>query len=72
MHVQIRLAFVLSEALLAELASECVRRGYARLEWAVLDWNESAIGFYRTLGAAPQDEWTTFRLDGEALRSLGV
>lgn len=62
----------LGRALLAELASECVRRGYARLEWAVLDWNESAIGFYRTLGAAPQDEWTTFRLDGEALRSLGV
>lgn len=61
----------LGRALLAELAAECVRRGYARLEWAVLDWNEPAIGFYRTLGAAPQDEWTTFRLEGEALRSLG-
>ena len=61
----------LGRALLAELAAECVRRGYARLEWAVLDWNEPAIGFYRSLGANPQDEWTTFRLEGEPLRFLG-
>ncbi len=55
------------QALLRTLASECVRRGYPRLEWWVLDWNEPSIGFYRSLGAVPQDEWTVFRLDGEAL-----
>ena len=60
----------IGRALLTELAAECVRRGYARLEWAVLDWNEPAIGFYRSLGAVPQDEWTTFRLEGEALQQL--
>jgi GNAT superfamily N-acetyltransferase len=59
-------------ALLAELACECERRGCARLEWAVLDWNDSAIGFYRALGAIPQDEWTVFRLSGEALRQLSI
>ena len=61
----------LGRALLARLAAECVERGYARLEWSVLDWNEPAIGFYRTLGAGPMAEWTTFRLDGAALRALG-
>ena len=61
----------LGRALLAALAGECVERGYARLEWSVLDWNEPAIGFYRALGAAGQDEWTTFRLEGEALTELG-
>ena len=61
----------LGRALLARLAAECVERGYARLEWAVLDWNDPAIGFYRTLGAAPMDEWTVFRLDGAALAALG-
>lgn len=55
-------------ALLARLAAICVERGYARLEWDVLDWNESAIGFYRSLGATPLDGWTTFRLTGDALR----
>jgi GNAT superfamily N-acetyltransferase len=54
-------------ALLRELAAICVERGYARLEWSVLDWNEPSIGFYRSLGATSQDEWTVFRLDGEAL-----
>ena len=58
-------------ALLTALAQECVRRGYGRLEWAVLDWNQPAIDFYRMLGARPQDEWTTFRLTGEALERLG-
>ena len=61
----------IGRALLAALAAECVERGYGRLEWAVLDWNEPAIGFYRSLGAQPQDEWTTFRLEGEALQVLG-
>jgi GNAT superfamily N-acetyltransferase len=57
--------------LLQALAAVCVERGYPRLEWWVLDWNESAQGFYRSLGAMPQDEWTTFRVDGPALRALG-
>jgi GNAT superfamily N-acetyltransferase len=61
----------LGRALLEELARECTRRGYARLEWAVLDWNEPAIGFYRSVGAVGQDEWTTYRLDDKALSRLG-
>ena len=56
-------------ALLAELARIAVERGYGRVEWAVLDWNVDAQGFYRSLGAAPQDEWTTWRLTGAALES---
>jgi len=59
-------------ALLAALARECVERGYTRLSWSVLDWNEPSIGFYRALGAVPQDEWTTFRLSGTALQALGA
>lgn len=59
-------------ALLAELAAECVRRGWPRLEWTVLDWNAPAIGFYRGLGAAPQDEWTTQRLEGPQLTALAT
>jgi GNAT superfamily N-acetyltransferase len=59
-------------ALLARLAQEAVARGLARVEWAVLDWNEPSIGFYRSLGASSMDEWTTFRLDGDALTSLGA
>ena len=58
-------------ALLAEVARVAVSRGCGRLEWAVLDWNESAIGFYRGLGARPMDEWTVYRLDGEGLARLG-
>jgi GNAT superfamily N-acetyltransferase len=57
-------------ALLVELARECARHGYARLEWAVLDWNEPSIGFYRSLGATAQDEWTTFRLTDDPLLRL--
>ena len=56
--------------LLQALAGVCVDRGYARCEWWVLDWNAPAIGFYRSLGAVPQDDWTTFRVDGDALRTL--
>ncbi|HEY1175276.1 MAG: GNAT family N-acetyltransferase [Streptomycetaceae bacterium] len=59
------------KALLTELARIAVERGYGRVEWSVLDWNEPAIGFYRKLGAAPQDEWTVYRLTGEALAELG-
>lgn len=56
--------------LLAELARLAVERDCGRLEWAVLDWNESAIGFYRSLGARAMDEWTVYRLTGEGLRRL--
>ena len=42
-------------------------RGYARVEWWVLDWNQPSIDFYRRLGAVPMDEWTVFRLTGDAL-----
>ena len=59
------------KALLTELARICVAGGGGRLEWSVLDWNDPAIGFYRSLGATAQDEWTTFRLTGDALRRLG-
>jgi GNAT superfamily N-acetyltransferase len=59
-------------ALLHELARTAVERGYGRLEWAVLDWNAPAIGFYRSLGAQPMDEWTVWRLTGDPLRDLGA
>jgi GNAT superfamily N-acetyltransferase len=58
-------------ALLQELASIAVERGYSRVEWSVLNWNEPSIGFYKALGAVPMDEWTTMRLTGEALRVFG-
>ena len=57
------------KALLAELASIAAERGYGRVEWAVLDWNESAHRFYRSLGAQPMDEWTIWRLSTAALDS---
>ncbi|MCT9820917.1 GNAT family N-acetyltransferase [Microbacterium sp. W1N] len=61
------------KALIASLAEVCVTRGYSRLEWTVLDWNAPSIAFYRSLGAAPQDEWTTQRLVGDDLvRLAGV
>ena len=58
------------KALIAALAQVCVERGYSRLEWTVLDWNTSAIAFYRSLGAAPMSEWTTQRLAGVELSRL--
>ncbi len=60
------------KALLTELARLCVERGYERLEWSVLDWNEPSIQFYRSLGAMPQDEWTVYRLTEGALAKLGA
>jgi GNAT superfamily N-acetyltransferase len=60
----------IGKQLLAHLARIAVERDCARLEWAVLDWNEPSIGFYRSLGAKPMDEWTTFRLTGESLALL--
>jgi len=62
----------LGKALLTALAQECVDKGYARLEWSVLDWNTPAIDFYKSLGAVAMDEWTTFRLTDDALRDLGT
>ncbi len=62
----------LGKALLAHLAALAVERDCARLEWSVLDWNEPAIGFYRSLGARAMDEWTVMRVDGDALRQLGA
>ena len=61
----------LGRALLAALAHECVARGLRRLEWCVLNWNTPSIEFYEALGATPQDEWTTYRMSGEALATLG-
>ena len=58
--------------LLEHLARITVQRGWGRLEWAVLDWNEPSIAFYRKIGATPMDEWTVFRLAGEALRTLAL
>jgi GNAT superfamily N-acetyltransferase len=57
----------LGQELLRTLAGVCVERGYHRLEWWVLDWNAPSIGFYESIGAVAQDEWTRFRLDGDAL-----
>jgi GNAT superfamily N-acetyltransferase len=56
--------------LLAYLAKTARDRGCARLEWTVLDWNEPSIAFYRSLGAVPKSEWTTHRMQGEALKRL--
>jgi len=57
-------------ALLKALAEVCAERGYRRLEWSVLDWNEPSIRFYRSIGATGMDEWTVQRLSGEALTRL--
>jgi GNAT superfamily N-acetyltransferase len=62
----------LGKALLVELAATCAERGWTRFEWWVLDWNEPAQGFYRSLGARPEDEWTVWRVDGEALAALAA
>lgn len=58
--------------LLARVARIAVERGCGRLEWSVLDWNEPAIRFYKSLGARAMDDWTVYRLSGEALRNLGT
>ncbi len=62
----------LGRALLATLAGVCQERGWPRFEWWVLDWNEPAHRFYESLGAVPEAEWTTWRLDREALGNLGA
>jgi GNAT superfamily N-acetyltransferase len=57
-------------AMLVELARIARERGCGRFEWSVLDWNEPAIGFYKKLGAVPMEEWTVFRVKGDALNRL--
>lgn len=61
----------LGKQLLQAIARLAVERGCGRFEWAVLDWNEPAIGFYESLGARPMADWTVMRLTGEALKRLG-
>jgi len=57
-------------ALLREVARIALERACGRVEWAVLNWNELAISFYKQIGAKPKDDWTTFRLTGDALARL--
>ncbi len=54
-------------ALMRELAQICLERGYTRFQWWVLNWNEPSINFYRSIGALAMDEWTVYRLSGQAL-----
>jgi GNAT superfamily N-acetyltransferase len=61
----------IGKALLAHLAKRAVAEGCARVEWSVLDWNDSSIKFYESLGAIAMEEWTVFRLTGSALDKLG-
>jgi GNAT superfamily N-acetyltransferase len=58
------------KALLTELARLALQRGCHRLDWAVLDWNESALRFYRSLGAVPMEGWQLYRLSGDALQNF--
>jgi GNAT superfamily N-acetyltransferase len=60
----------IGKALLTQLAKIAAERGYGSVEWSVLNWNTPSIEFYRGLGAVPLDEWTAYRLTGEALRRL--
>ena len=62
----------IGRALLAYLARVAVVRGCGRMEWSVLNWNEPAIRFYRNIGAKPMDEWTVYRLAGDALAGLAA
>jgi GNAT superfamily N-acetyltransferase len=61
----------LGKALLSRLAALTVKRNGGRLDWSVLDWNQPSIDFYRSIGARPLDEWTQFRLQGDALLNMG-
>ena len=58
-------------ALMVDLARTARDRGYSRIDWSVLDWNELALGFYRSIGARPMTGWTGYRLDGDALAAFG-
>ncbi len=61
----------IGKELVLNLARRAVRENCARVEWSVLDWNEPSIKFYESLGAIPMEEWTIYRLTGEALKKLG-
>ena len=56
--------------LMKALAQICVERGYERFQWWVLDWNEPSISFYKSIGAEAMDQWTVYRLSGEALKNF--
>ena len=60
----------IGKALLKKLASIAVERDCGRLEWCCLDWNKPSIEFYKSMGAIPMDEWTTYRVTGDRLKSL--
>lgn len=60
----------IGKAFLTELARIAQARGYGRIEWACLDWNEPSIEFYHSLGAVPMSDWITFRVSGDALAQL--
>ncbi len=60
----------IGKALMARLARRCVEQGYARCEWAVLDWNAPSIAFYQSIGAQVLDQWKICRLSGEALNTF--
>lgn len=60
----------LARTLLSTLARECVKNGYTRLTWAVLDWNSNAIALYDAVGGHPQNEWITYRVSGDELSAL--
>jgi len=60
------------KGLLTALARIAVERGCGRLEWACLDWNKPSIDFYLSMGAAPMDDWTVYRITGERLQQLGT
>jgi hypothetical protein len=57
---------------LKTLAKICIEREYERFQWWVLDWNEPSIELYKSIGAVAMDEWTVFRLSGDALKKLGT
>ena len=59
------------KALFRKMAELCARRGYGRLEWACLNWNENSIRFYLSMGARPLNEWTVYRIAGDTLAALG-
>jgi GNAT superfamily N-acetyltransferase len=62
----------LGKRMLREIARIAVARNYGRVEWCVLDWNAPSIAFYKSLGAFPMDEWTIYRLTGDALQKFGA
>lgn len=62
----------IGKALLKNLARRCVAGGLGRLQWAVLDWNEPSIALYQAMGATPIDDWTLYRLSGDALERLAT